>query len=276
MAVLRKRKRETTKSDDLISDLPTNVISCILDRMPLLHAVRTSVLSTKWRYNWSLVTRLDFDFHFYEELKSLAEGKDAKFVKYEFKYVFERIITKVLVLHIGNLEKVIIYIPGLKSDLVPDIQPWLYILSKKNIKELVLEGPHTGPYKLLPTCLFSCLNLTTLKLKNFICTPPSTFKGFRDLVSLQFVKVKFRTNIFAILVSGSPMLHNLVFKDCSGIDHFVVNALNLTTLRVQANGEFKSATFKNVPKLNEVSLGLTDIVENRGPRKDSPFGEVSP
>ncbi|KAM7487560.1 hypothetical protein LguiB_025044 [Lonicera macranthoides] len=47
--------------------------------------------------------------------------------------------------------------------------------------------------------------------------------------------------------------------------------LNLTTLRVQANDEFKLISFKNVPKLNEVSLGLTNIVENRGPCKDSPL-----
>uniref|UniRef100_A0A7N1A954 F-box domain-containing protein n=1 Tax=Kalanchoe fedtschenkoi TaxID=63787 RepID=A0A7N1A954_KALFE len=38
---------------DRISDLPSNLLDCILIRMPIRDAVRTSLLSRKWRHRWT-------------------------------------------------------------------------------------------------------------------------------------------------------------------------------------------------------------------------------
>ncbi|KAF5757130.1 putative F-box domain, leucine-rich repeat domain superfamily, F-box-like domain superfamily [Helianthus annuus] len=48
--------------DDLLSMLPEEIVSHILSLMPTKYAVRTSVLSKKWRYVWMSVTNLEFAY----------------------------------------------------------------------------------------------------------------------------------------------------------------------------------------------------------------------
>ncbi|KAM0007030.1 putative F-box domain-containing protein [Helianthus debilis subsp. tardiflorus] len=48
--------------DDRLSMLPEDILSRILSLMPTKYAVRTSVLSKRWRYTWTSVTNLDFDY----------------------------------------------------------------------------------------------------------------------------------------------------------------------------------------------------------------------
>ncbi|GFZ16193.1 F-box/RNI-like superfamily protein [Actinidia rufa] len=46
---------------DLISDLPQSIIETILTKLPIRDTVRTSILSTKWRYKWANLTHIVFD-----------------------------------------------------------------------------------------------------------------------------------------------------------------------------------------------------------------------
>ncbi|KAI4328661.1 hypothetical protein L6164_020997 [Bauhinia variegata] len=48
-------------SQDIISNLPEDILSHILSFLPTKDAVRTSVLSTKWIYKWTCITNLDVD-----------------------------------------------------------------------------------------------------------------------------------------------------------------------------------------------------------------------
>lgn len=47
--------------DDRLSSLPEEIITQILSLIPTEAAVRTSILSKQWRYNWTFVTNLYFD-----------------------------------------------------------------------------------------------------------------------------------------------------------------------------------------------------------------------
>ncbi|KAM0007023.1 putative F-box domain-containing protein [Helianthus debilis subsp. tardiflorus] len=46
---------------DMFSRLPEEILSHILSLMPTKYAVRTSILSKRWRYSWMFVTNIDFD-----------------------------------------------------------------------------------------------------------------------------------------------------------------------------------------------------------------------
>ncbi|KAI3498099.1 hypothetical protein L1887_33846 [Cichorium endivia] len=51
----------TSDNIDRLSCLHEEVLSHILSLMPTKFAVRTSILSKRWRYHWTLVNNLDFD-----------------------------------------------------------------------------------------------------------------------------------------------------------------------------------------------------------------------
>lgn len=52
--VMMDMETETELELDRISNLPNDVTEKILSRLPLREAVRTIVLSSKWRYKWDM------------------------------------------------------------------------------------------------------------------------------------------------------------------------------------------------------------------------------
>ncbi|XP_071735728.1 FBD-associated F-box protein At5g22730-like [Rutidosis leptorrhynchoides] len=68
----RKHKASKSASKDIISRMPKNVIMHILDRLPIQYAVRTSILSSNWRFKWTLLSKVVSDDKFYEYLKRLG------------------------------------------------------------------------------------------------------------------------------------------------------------------------------------------------------------
>ncbi|KAJ8539375.1 hypothetical protein K7X08_013627 [Anisodus acutangulus] len=98
-----KRKRSGA-DEDIVNDLPQTVIACILGKMPIREAVRTSVLSKKWRSHYLYIPQLVFDDQFCKELDDFCVKKGKNI--YELKYnQFDEIITKSLMLHPGGLER---------------------------------------------------------------------------------------------------------------------------------------------------------------------------
>ncbi|XXG42538.1 hypothetical protein AAC387_Pa01g2794 [Persea americana] len=61
----RKKKNVADQSfqgsADVISDLTKDVKNLILTHLPIRDAVRTSILSKKWRYKWVSIPDIDFD-----------------------------------------------------------------------------------------------------------------------------------------------------------------------------------------------------------------------
>ncbi|XP_050234508.1 putative F-box protein At1g47702 isoform X2 [Mercurialis annua] len=49
---------ENSSRSDMISDLPDHIIDNILICMPIQEAVRTSILSKKWRFKWRYLPKL--------------------------------------------------------------------------------------------------------------------------------------------------------------------------------------------------------------------------
>ncbi|XP_071739449.1 putative F-box/FBD/LRR-repeat protein At4g13965 [Rutidosis leptorrhynchoides] len=61
-----KHKASKSASEDIISRMPDNVITHILDRLPIQYAVRTCILSRNWRFKWTLLSNVVFDKKFFE------------------------------------------------------------------------------------------------------------------------------------------------------------------------------------------------------------------
>ncbi|XP_019260787.1 PREDICTED: F-box/FBD/LRR-repeat protein At1g13570-like isoform X2 [Nicotiana attenuata] len=57
---------------DILSYLPENVIDAIVIHLPLRDAVRTSILSRKWRYTWCRLQKLTLDQAFWKTTNNLT------------------------------------------------------------------------------------------------------------------------------------------------------------------------------------------------------------
>nr|KAJ0210367.1 hypothetical protein LSAT_V11C400165070 [Lactuca sativa] len=67
---------ECKNSQDRISTLPQDTIEKILTHMPIRDAVRTSILSRKWRYSWTRMPKLVFDVNMYWNDMVVTSGNE--------------------------------------------------------------------------------------------------------------------------------------------------------------------------------------------------------
>lgn len=225
---------------DVISDLPQSIVETILTKIPIRDAVRTSILSSKWRYKWANLTHLVFDdrcVNLYND-KGLVEGNLVKF------------ITQFLFLHDGPIHVFTLSSTYLQGS--PYINQWLLFLSRKDVKELVIELGDRVWFR-APSCLFSCWKLTRLELVRCELDPPPSFKGFLSLNCLVLQQVLIAPDKVENLLSSCPLLESLTL---SYFDSFAlsIRAPNLKYLCLE--GEFKDIRLENTPLLIFVSVSM--------------------
>ncbi|KAG8366513.1 hypothetical protein BUALT_Bualt17G0087800 [Buddleja alternifolia] len=232
---------------DLISELPQSIIEAILSKLPIRDAVRTSVLSTRWRYKWSSLTHLVFDDRSETNDKTIVQNRIVNF------------ITRFLFLHDGPIHKFSLSSSYLQSS--PDIDQWLLFISRKNVKELVLELGE-GEWFRAPSCVFSCKNLIRLELVRCELDPPVNFKGFLYLKYLSLQQVLIPPDDIECLISSCPLLESLTLSYFDSLE-LTVRAPNLKYLVLE--GEFKDLCLENTPLLVAISVAMymtDDIAEH--------------
>lgn len=225
---------------DVISDLPQSIVETILTKLPIRDAVRTSILSSKWRYKWANLTHLVFDDRcssLYND-KGLVEGNLVKF------------ITRFLFLHDGPIHMFTLSSTYLQGS--PYIDQWLLFLSRKDVKELVIKLGDQEWFR-APTCLFSCRKLTRLELIRCELDPPPSFKGFLSLKCLVLQQVFIAPDKVENLLSSCPLLESLTLSYFDSLA-LSICAPNLKYLFLE--GEFKDIRLENTPLLIFVSVSM--------------------
>ncbi|KAJ4822053.1 hypothetical protein Tsubulata_036888 [Turnera subulata] len=224
---------------DRISDLPRNVLEKLLTCMPLRDAVRTCVLSKKWRYMWVTIPYLSFDDNF-----GRPPGKSQPTMDKLLLNIFQ-----VLLRHQGSLEGFALSIPYLRS--CPEIDQFILFLSGKGINLLRIKILSGDPYK-LPLSLFSCQKLSYLHLCSCVFNPPlGSFQGFSRLATLKLETVDIAANLNDFILK-CPLLVTLAINNCSQLDHLEIDAPNLNSF--QFEGDLNSICFKNTPLLERVMI----------------------
>ncbi|XP_071735736.1 F-box/FBD/LRR-repeat protein At1g13570-like isoform X3 [Rutidosis leptorrhynchoides] len=193
-------------SEDIISTMPENVITHILDRLPIQYAVRTAILSRNWRFKWTLLSHVVFDKKFSEHLARLG-GEN---------WYDERNMNRILLHLKGSITKFDLYIPNDKKLDAKDINHWVMFLSRKGIEEFNLKNMNLEPLK-LSSHLFSCVKLECLMLRNCSLYPAPTFRGFPNLLSLDLYQVAFENGNFGDFIVQSPLLEFLKVSNCDSI-----------------------------------------------------------
>ncbi|KAG5551562.1 hypothetical protein RHGRI_009835 [Rhododendron griersonianum] len=189
------------EGNDIISSLPENVLHHILSFLSTKDAIRSSVLSTKWKYLWTSIANIDLK----ETYHLAGEKEDGSFLDF---------VERVLLLHDASDIKSL----TLSSYQLVDssrVNSWISASIRHNIKELHLSL-HWKTQPVLPCCLFTCQSLVVLKLSIMdwaLKVPCST--QFWNLKTLELSHVTFSDdNSTQHLFSSCPVLQELALLNC--------------------------------------------------------------
>ncbi|XP_071734447.1 F-box/FBD/LRR-repeat protein At1g13570-like [Rutidosis leptorrhynchoides] len=227
-----RRKRGKKKlSLDRISSLPPSIIDTILYLLPIKDAVRTSILSREWRYNWTNipVLRFRFDDFFVSEtgtdaLSILVQTYDlpqeALGMINDHHYIDA--MKQCFLLHKGPLLEFSL----LALEQTVEFDQLIGHLSMKNtLQMLSIEMLNEDS---LPLSIFSMQQLTKLSLRIFCINHYSNIKGFKNLTNLYLRDVKISTKTLLHIVSSCPLLksftlfiHDILGNDKSSISDLI-------------------------------------------------------
>ncbi|KAM0001183.1 putative F-box domain, FBD domain, leucine-rich repeat domain superfamily [Helianthus debilis subsp. tardiflorus] len=227
--------------EDYITDLPESIIQTILTKLPLRDAVRTSVLSSKWRYKWTTLTELRFDDDCCisdANHRALPEIGLAKFVN------------QFLLLHNGPITRFTLSSEYLERS--PYVDQWLLFLSRKDVQVLSF-GLAEGEWFKAPSCLFSCKKLIGLELVRCELDPPLHFKGFPNLKRLNLQQVSIDPDAVETLIASCTLLESLTLSYFEGAK-LTIRAPNLKYLMLE--GYLKDICLENTPMLVVVSIAM--------------------
>ncbi|XP_019085547.1 PREDICTED: FBD-associated F-box protein At3g49020-like [Camelina sativa] len=188
-------------NEDMISELPEDLLLRILSSLPTEIAITTSVLSKRWRSLWKMLPNLKFNSGYH--------------------HTFSENICSSLVLHKAPvLESLRVEVADDSEAL--DVGIWIGIAFARHVRKLVLSFPFQ--YKIsvrfpVALCSFNnTLESLTLKFTILLDFPSRVcFKSLREL-HLYYTLFKEEESV-SNLLSGCPSLEDLVLHRLRNYDH---------------------------------------------------------
>ncbi|KAJ0445105.1 putative F-box domain, FBD domain, F-box-like domain superfamily protein [Helianthus annuus] len=189
--------RTQSLNSDIISTLPQNIIEDILTRMPLRSALRTSVLSKKWRYTWRGMPKLVFT----NNMVTLPSNRSYRQLN---KYKLVNAIFHVLLFHNGPTI-IVFYCSVGELHMESEFAQILSYLARGNtVKQLFFINDNRS-YK-LPVSFFSFQGLEFIHLQNCTFEPPLTLNRFSSLTGIVLWKVDVSAQMLQQFLSNCPLL----------------------------------------------------------------------
>ncbi|KAJ4750101.1 F-box/RNI-like superfamily protein [Rhynchospora pubera] len=224
------------KYGDLISDLPGLVKEKILGHLPIKEAIRTSILSSKWRHTWVSMPEIVIRN---EDCLTCTKNEElilsTKFIQF-MDWVFG--------VHNGSILKFSICSDHFSSKAV---NRWILNLSRKQVQQIFIC---LDRYK-MPSGFFMSHTLTHVYLEKCTVILPAKFNGFKMLQELGMKFCIISEDHFEKLVSSSPHLENLSLELFNNFYMMRICSRNLR--KFDFWGEFKSIHL-DAPRLASVCI----------------------
>ncbi|XP_042757752.1 LOW QUALITY PROTEIN: F-box/FBD/LRR-repeat protein At1g13570 [Lactuca sativa] len=210
------------KSLDRISVLPQDTIENILTHMPIRDALRTSILSKKWRHYWKGMPKLVFDDEYLKGMPKLVYDTPFSYTSSSSK---ENISLSMPSSMFCCYTMVILeFSISINTDakIVDEIDQIIFHLSKsKNIKKFIFKFwskynfslEYVKRYK-LPSMFFSLQGLEHLHLTHCVIELPLTFDGFITLRSLELFDANITAQTLQQILTNCPILEEFILMGC--------------------------------------------------------------
>ncbi|KAJ3676549.1 hypothetical protein LUZ60_003961 [Juncus effusus] len=216
----KRMKKLFSREEDRITHLPTEIKEKILTYLPVKDAVKTCLLSSKWRYTWTSIPELDLT----------DEDFSKKINRSEDLIQFTNFGDCFLSAHSGSIHKIKI---SCRSNISTPLERWLTILSrKKGIQEFDLRL--TDPKRsYLPESFYEFHALNRLNLHGCIIILREKIEGFKFLNRLKIKNCIIPETNIQELVSHCPNLKYFSFKHYIDISSLKIFSPNLEQLGIQ-------------------------------------------
>lgn len=259
----RRRVHRTSNysSEEYIGKMPTNVITNILNRLPIKEAVRTCTLARNWRFKWRLLTDVIVDDYFFYMLTTKFDGTD---------------ITGLLHNLIGPIRRFVFSIDpktvcGIANLNYEEIGDWLLYLCNEGIEELTIRNWYGEPVS-LPIEIYSRKELKHLELhhcKMGKIPYSDTFYIFPQLLRLELLYVNFISCSFWDFIGRCPLIEYLkvnihTTKDMRLFELAKLTNINKLCLSFGVSNHPTTITTSNLlhlaslPKLQTLTLDFKD------------------
>ncbi|KAF8029798.1 hypothetical protein BT93_E2277 [Corymbia citriodora subsp. variegata] len=216
-------QNETRNPVDCISQLPNDIIFRIFSFLTTKDAIKTSVLSKRWRSTWTANQYMSFSL----PLDSSCNLKS-----------FVAFVNSVLLSCTAIKVKRFLFNAPCLAFMQSSLDTWLQFAIMHNVEEVSIT-PHYWRYNIysLPQILFHCTTLESL------CVSQCCFSviGTVNWCSLKILRIEYaelNDEGMVTVLSGSPVLEFLELKSCRGIEHIMVESKSLRELVIDSH-EFR-------------------------------------
>lgn len=226
-------------SEDLISQLPDEILIFILSPLKMKEAIRTSVLSHRWECLWSFTDTLDFDDP--DTMQEIDARK--KKLKTERKKFVKR-VNRILGLHQASTINKFRVCFELGKNSTPHIDSWLDFAISKRVKRLELDFTplesmrhyytfsHEQLTRIISKIGVHCINfLTSLTLKYVNVTGELLEHCLSVCPVLEKLHVARSQSLVRLKISGpSLQLKYLHIINCSQIKDVLIGGVYLVRI----------------------------------------------
>ncbi|KAG7585982.1 F-box domain [Arabidopsis thaliana x Arabidopsis arenosa] len=183
---------------DWVRDLPESLLSHVLLNLPTKDVVKTSVLSSKWRYVWRYVPSLELDCRDFTEPNALVS-----FIDSFLSFNHESCLTKVKLRIYCNID-------GETYNV--HMARWITVIVNRNVQNLDVAWPVVE----IPRTLYKCESLVSLKLSE-VTLPKTEFVSLPSVKVMVLNWVEFDNDLsLEMLISGCSVLESLTLCRRSG------------------------------------------------------------
>ncbi|KAI7993099.1 putative F-box/FBD/LRR-repeat protein [Camellia lanceoleosa] len=194
------KKEANENGEDRISRLPDSVLVHILSFLPTKYAVRTSILSSRWKHIWASVPILEFN-------GPILLPSYIPFCKHNDNGSFMNFIDRVLILH--DLSSIQRFSLGCNPEIdTSRLNTWIGVAIKRSVHEIDINVCEGLDLK-LPRNLFTCNTLVVLKLGSQLHFDVPTSISFPCLRIFHVSLISPSNDLTQKLFSSCPMLEEL-------------------------------------------------------------------
>ncbi|CAA7062550.1 unnamed protein product [Microthlaspi erraticum] len=239
--------------DKIIGFSDDELLIKILTYLPTKDSVRTSVLSKQRKFLWMRVPKLEYDDTtlYSKILQSNCKGENTRTASLlsesQRMWYF---IDKNLELHRSPVMESLCLTLCTKPFQAKDITSWVALAVSRSVRELRINffRSHGEPKALLPSSLYTCKSLVTLKLQHNVLVDVPDVVCLPSLKTLQLIRLAYADEgSLQRLISSSPVLEDLVVHHVKKLVVIIPSLLSLSFELEEA--EISVVEFRNIKKL---------------------------